>query len=89
MDFEGLLRRFAKYTLSAKRGWGFLLGRRKAMDAPSVISGTQDSAHRVTFRFVDTTHLPESETHYSLPSFSKDLTSGDETIVFGGGNYIV
>ena len=59
------------------------------MDTPSVASGTQDSAHRVTFRFVDTTLLLENETHYSLPPFSKDLTSEDETIVFGGGNYIV
>ena len=56
------------------------------MDTPSVASGTQDSAHRVTFRFVDTTLLLENETHYSLPPFSKDLTSEDETIVFGGGN---
>lgn len=86
MDFEGLLRRLAKYTLSAKCVWRFLSGRREAMDAPLVASGTQDSAHRVTFRFVDTTLLLESETHYSLPTFSKDLTSGDETIVFGGGN---
>ena len=43
----------------------------------------------ITFRFVDSTLLLESETHFFLLSFSKDLTSGRETIVFGRWNYIV
>ena len=43
----------------------------------------------ITFRFVDSTLLLESETHFFLLPFSKDLTSGRETIVFGRWNYIV
>ncbi len=35
-----------------------------------------------TFRFIDSTLLLENETHNFLLSFSKDLTSGHETIVF-------
>ena len=35
------------------------------------------------FRFVDSALLPENETHDSSFLFSKDLTSGHETIVFG------
>ena len=37
----------------------------------------------ITFRFVDSTFLLESETHFFLLPFLKDLTSADETIVFG------
>jgi len=37
----------------------------------------------VTFRFVDSTFLLESETRFFLLPFSKDLTSGHETKVFG------
>ena len=37
----------------------------------------------ITFRFVDSTLLLENETHFFLLPFSKDLTSGHETIVFG------
>ena len=37
----------------------------------------------ITFRFVDSTFLLESETRFFLLPFSKDLTSADETIVFG------
>ena len=36
----------------------------------------------VTFRFVDSALLLENETHNFLLSFSKDLTSGHEIIVF-------
>ena len=43
----------------------------------------------ITFRFVDSTLLLENETHFFLLPFSKDWTSGRETMVFGRWNYIV
>ena len=83
MDYEALLRRFAKYTLSPystehnpfRRFTTFL-----------AFQQTSDLPHpplSETFRFVDAAHLPANKTPDFLLSLSKDLTSADETIVFG------
>ena len=85
----GILRRFAKYRLLLYGEFSFL--------SECIIGEEGDFCHSyyssrplfITFRFVDSTFLPESETRFLLLPFSKDLTSGHETIVFGGWNYIV
>ena len=83
VDFEALLGRFAKYTLTAN---GFFQlhgdggnGATVSFDCSSLCF----TPPFITFRFVDADLLPESETHFFLLPFPKDLTSADETIVFG------
>ena len=89
VDSEALLRRFAKYTLSSVRvGW-HTYENRKDWEPFSRTSCTRILIHFITFWFFDAALLPESETRSFSVSVSKDLTSGHETIVFGGGNYIV
>ena len=83
VDSEGLLERFAKYRLmqtgALERHSGGCWERMGVLFLFSVPNGSLF----ITFRFVDSTLLLESETHFFLLSFSKDLTSGRETIVFG------
>ena len=89
VDSEGLLGRFAKYRLMQEgvleRHFGGCWERMGVLFLFSVSNGSLF----ITFWFVDSTLLLESETHFFLLPFSKDLTSGRETIVFGRWNYIV
>ena len=83
VDSEGLLGRFAKYRLmqtgALERHSGGCCERMGVLFLFPVPNGTLF----ITFRFIDSTLFLESETHFFLLSFSKDLTSGRETIVFG------
>ena len=83
VDSEGLLERFAKYRLmqtgALERHSG---GCWEGMGVLFLLPVPNGSLF-ITIRFVDSTLLLESETHFFLLSFSKDLTSGRETIVFG------
>ena len=83
VDSEGILGRFAKYTLmqegASERHFGVGWER---MDVLFLFPISYIPLF-ITFRFVDSTLLLERETHFFLLSFSKDLTSGRETIVFG------
>ena len=83
VDSEGILGRFALYRLMLEgvleRHYGRGLER---MDVRFLFLVSYVPLF-ITFRFVDSTLLLERETHYFLLSFSKDLTSGRETIVFG------
>ena len=83
VDSEGLLERFAKYRLMQtgvlEQHSGGCWERMGVLFLFSIPNGSLF----ITFRFVDSTLLLESETHFFLLSFSKDLTSGRETIVFG------
>ena len=83
VDSEGLLERFAKYRLmqtgALERHFGGCWERMGVLFLFSVPNGSLF----ITFRFVDTAHLLEKETRCFCVSFSKDLTSGRETIVFG------
>ena len=89
VDSEGILGRFAKYTLmqegASERHFGVGWERMDVLFLFSVSNGSLF----ITFWFVDSTLLLERETHFFLLPFSKDLTSGHETIVFGRWNYIV
>ena len=89
VDSEGLLERFAKYRLMQtevlERHFGGCWERMGVLFLFSVPNGSLF----ITFWCVDSTLLLESETHFFLLPFSKDLTSGRETIVFGRWNYIV
>ena len=83
VDSEGLLGRFAKYRLMLtgvlEQHSGGCCERMGVLFLFPVPNGTLF----ITFRFIDSTLFLESETHFFLLSFSKDLTSGRETIVFG------
>ena len=83
VDSEGILGRFAKYRLMLT---GVLEqhsgGCCERMDVLFLFPVSYIPLF-ITFRFVDSTLLLERETHFFLLSFSKDLTSGRETIVFG------
>ena len=83
VDSEALLGRFAKYILmqegALKRHFGVGWER---MDVLFLFPVSYVLLF-ITFRFVDNTLLLERETHFFLLSYSKDLTSGHETIVFG------
>ena len=83
VDSEDLLGRFTKYRLMQEgvleRHYGRGLER---MDVLFLFLVSYVPLF-ITFRFVDSTLLLENETHFFLLSFSKDLTSGHETIVFG------
>ena len=83
VDSEALLRRFAKYTLSPYSTERNPFGRFTTFLAFQQTSDLPHTPVSETFRFVDMAHLPESETPDFLLSLSKDLTSADETIVFG------
>ena len=82
-EIRGILRRFAKYRLLLYGEFSFL--------SECIIGEEGDFCHSyyssrplfITFRFVDSTFLLESETRFFLLPFSKDLTSGHETKVFG------
>ena len=83
VDSEALLGRFAKYTLMQEGVLERYYGRDwERMDVLFRFPVSYIPLF-ITFRFVDTAHLLESETRCSCVSFSKDLTSGRETIVFG------
>ena len=89
VDSEGILGRFAKYTLMQEGVLERYYGRDwERMDVLFLFSVSNGSLF-ITFWFVDSTLLLERETHFFLLPFSKDLTSGHETIVFGRWNYIV
>ena len=83
-EIRGILRRFAKYRLLLYGEFSFL--------SECIIGEEGDFCHSyyssrplfITFRFVDSTFLLESEIRFFLLPFSKDLTSGHETKVFGG-----
>ena len=83
VDSEGLLERFAKYRLMQEG----VLERHFEVDWERMdvlfLFPVSYVPLFITFRFVDTALLLESETHFFLLPFSKDLTSGHETIVFG------
>ena len=81
--FRGILRRFAKYTLLLYGKLFFLFAKVASGSAIPCCSSFLNTPLFITFRFVDTAHLLESETHFFLLPSSKDLTSGHETIVFG------
>ena len=81
--FRGILRRFAKYTLLLCGKLFFLFAKVASGSAVPCCSSFLNTPLFITFRFVDTAHLLESETHFFLLPSSKDLTSGHETIVFG------
>ena len=83
VDSEALLRRFAKYTLLRMDDECCPCGRTGVLHFSQRIPDTRYSILSETFRFIDTAHLLESETPDLLLPFSKDLTSGRETIVFG------
>ena len=83
VDSEGLLGRFAKYRLMQE---GVLEqhsgGCWERMDVLFLFPVSYVPLF-ITFRFVDTALLLENENRCFCVSFSKDLTSGRETIVFG------
>ena len=81
--FRGILRRFAKYTLLRMDDECCPCERTGILHFSQRIPDTRYSILSETFRFIDTAHLLESETPDLLLPFSKDLTSGHETIVFG------
>ena len=83
VDSEALLRRFAKYTLLQMEGECCPSEQLRSFNLSSRIPSVRYTILSETFRFVDTAHLLESETPDLLLPFSKDLTSGRETIVFG------
>ena len=83
VDSEALLRRFAKYTLLRMDDECCPCERTGVLHFSQRIPDTRYSILSETFRFIDTAHLLESETPDLLLPFSKDLTSGHETIVFG------
>ena len=87
--FRGILRRFAKYRLLLYGEFSFLSGCVVGEEGDFCHSYYSSNPLFITFRFLDSTFLLESETRFFLLPFSKDLTSGHETKVFGGWNYIV
>ncbi len=82
--FRGILRRFAKYRLLLYGEFSFLSGCVVGEEGDFCHSYYSSNPLFITFRFVDSTFLLESETRFFLLPFSKDLTSGHETKVFGG-----
>ena len=83
-EIRGILRRFAKYRLLLYGEFSFLSECIIGEEGDFCYSYYSSSPLFITFRFVDSTFLLESETRFFLLSFSKDLTSGHETKVFGG-----
>ena len=83
VDSEALLGRFAKYRLMQEG----VLERHFEVDWERMdvlfLFPVSYVPLFITFRFVDTALLLENETRCFCVSFSKDLTSGRETIVFG------
>ena len=87
--FGGSSRAIRKIQIDADRGVGTTFRRVLGKDGVLFLFPVPNGPLFITIRFVDSTLLLESETHFFLLSFSKDLTSGRETIVFGRWNYIV
>ena len=83
VDSEALLRRFAKYTLLPIHRKRYPDRASRGHPAFTRTSPAPNPTHFITFQFVDTALLLENETRCFCVSFSKDLTSADETIVFG------
>ena len=83
VDPKGILGRFAKYRLMQEG----VLEQHFEMDWEQMdvlfLFPVSYIPLFITFRFIDSTLLLENETHFFLLPFSKDLTSGHETIVFG------
>lgn len=86
---ERILERFAKYTLIQKGGFSCYLDREDLEEAASCIGDALNRALFNSFKISLPSHLLEDETRNSNTSFSKYLTSTPQTILFGGGNYIV
>ena len=82
--FRGILRRFAKCRLLLYGEFSFLSECVVGEEGDFCYSYSSSSPLFITFRFVDNTFLLENETRFFLLPFSKDLTSGHETKVFGG-----
>ena len=87
--FFCILRRFAKCRLSPVPSFLFPSGCSSGRDVSFCLFISVSICSFNSFRNVDCLVLPESETRNFFLSFSKDLTSADETIVFGRWNYIV
>ena len=83
VDSEALLRRFAKYTLLPIHRKRYPDRAFRGHPAFARTFPAPNPTHFITFQFVDTALLLENETRCFCVSFSKDLTSADETIVFG------
>ena len=62
--FRGILRRFAKYTLLLYGELFFLFAKVACRGAAPCYSSFLNTPLFITFRFVDTAHLLESETHF-------------------------
>ena len=83
VNSEGILGRFAKYRLMQEGVLERYYGRDwERMDVLFLFPVSYVPLF-ITFRFVDTALLLENETRCFCVSFSKDLTSGHETIMFG------
>ena len=87
--FFCILRRFAKCRLSPVLSFLFPSGRSNGRDVSFCLFTSVSICSFNSFRNVDCLVLPESETRNSFLPFSKDLTSADETILFGSRNNIV
>ena len=81
--FGGPSRAIRKIQIDADRGIGTTFGGCWERMGVLFLFSVSNGSLFITFRFVDSTLLLESETHFFLLPFSKDLTSGRETIVFG------
>ena len=82
VDSEALLGRFAKYTwMQMYTEWHYS-ETLQTQDLSRQTSEDTYTTHNETFRFVDTTHLLESETRCFCIPFSKDWIFADETILF-------
>ena len=86
---ERILERFAKYTLMQIGGFSCYLDTEDLEEAASCIRDTVNPALFNSSKMSLPFHLLEDETRNSNTSFSKYLTSTPQTILFGGGNYIV
>ena len=89
MRKERILERFAKYTLIQKGGFSCYLDREDLEEAASCIGDALNRALFNSFKISLPFHLLEDETRNSSTSLSEYLTSTPQTILFGGGNYIV
>ena len=83
VNSEGILGRFAKYRLMQEGVLERYYGRDWERMGVLFLFSVPNGSLFITFRFVDTALLLEKETQCFCISFSKDLTSGRETIVFG------
>ena len=86
---ERILERFAKYTLMQIGGFSCYLDTEDLEGAASCIGNTFNPVLFNSFKMSLPFHLLEDETRNSSTSLSEYLTSTLQTILFGGGNYIV